>query len=196
MTIAFYTNFINHHQLHLSDELFSLTNGNYWLIELMQMPNWLKSSGYTDYSNRPYVIQAWKNESSRKMAEELCCSTDVAIFGADSIRYEIKRAQAGKLSFEVSERWLKRGILNLLSPCLIKNMWYYHTLFYRKPVYKLCASAYAAGDQYKMYSYKGRCYKWGYFTEVEDCNIRELHDSEQSNEIRIMWCSRFLKWKC
>lgn len=159
------------------------------------MFDWLKSGGYDDFSSRPYVLQAWKDDASKKKAEELCVNADVAIFGADSLDYQIIRAKTGKLSFEASERWLKKGILNLLSPRLLRNMWYYHTLFRKKPVYKLCSSAYAAGDQYKMFSFKDRCYKWGYFTRVDDYDIEASLDKRKDAVFRLMWCARFLKWK-
>lgn len=193
--IVFVSNFINHHQSLWSDELCRIMDGNYIFIETMPMFDWLKTGGYEDYSSRPYVLQAWKDDVSKKKAEELCVNADVAIFGADSLDYQIMRAKTGKLSFEASERWLKRGILNLLSPRLLRNMWYYHTLFRKKPVYKLCSSAYAAGDQYKMFSYKDRCYKWGYFTRVDDYDILASLDDRQVAEFRLMWCARFLKLK-
>lgn len=195
MQIVFYTNFINHHQVLVADELYRSSGGRYRFIETMPMFDWLKKGGYEDYSSRPYVIQAWKDDASKKKAEELCVNADVAVFGADSLDYLTMRAKTGKLSFEVSERWLKKGILNLLSPRLLRNMWYYHTLFRKKPVYKLCSSAYAAGDQYKMLSYKDRCYKWGYFTRVDDYDIEESLDKRQDAVFRLMWCARFLKWK-
>lgn len=195
MTIVFVSNFINHHQSLWSDELFKVLLGHYYFVETQKMYDWLKSGGYDDFSSRPYVLQAWKDDVSKKKAEELCVNADVAIFGADSLDYQIMRAKTGKLSFEVSERWLKKGILNLLSPRLLRNMWYYHTLFRKKPVYKLCSSAYAAGDQYKMFSYKDRCYKWGYFTRVDDYDIEASLDDRQAAEFHLMWCARFLKWK-
>lgn len=195
MTIVFVSNFINHHQSLWSDELFKVLLGHYYFVETQKMYDWLKSGGYDDFSSRPYVLQAWKDDASKKKAEELCVNADVAILGADSLDYQIMRAKTGKLSFEVSERWLKKGILNLLSPRLLRNMWYYHTLFRKKPVYKLCSSAYAAGDQYKMFSYKDRCYKWGYFTRVDDYDIEASLDKRKDAVFRLMWCARFLKWK-
>lgn len=35
MKIVFLSNYFNHHQQSLSNELFSLTNGNYYFIETM-----------------------------------------------------------------------------------------------------------------------------------------------------------------
>lgn len=194
--IVFVSNFINHHQSLCADELFRLTKGNYAFIETMPMFEWLKSGGYEDYSSRPYVIQAWKDPEAKRLADELCTSADIAIFGADSLDYEVMRAKSThKVSFEASERWLKKGILNFLSPRLIRNMWYYHTLFHKKPIYKLCSSAYAAGDQYKMFSYRDRCFKWGYFTKVEEYDIMESLEVRRKGDFKLMWCARFLKWK-
>lgn len=195
ISIVFYTNFINHHQLLLADELYLLTNHNFFLVEIQPMFEWLKKNGYSDFSSRPYVIQAWKDNIQRQKAWKLCVSADVALFGADSLNYQVERAKSGKLSFEVSERWLKRGLINVFSPRLLKNMWFYHTLFYKKPVYKLCSSAYAAGDQYKLHSYRDKCYKWGYFTKVEDLDIAAVVENRTCSSIKIMWCSRFIKWK-
>lgn len=195
MKIVFVSNFINHHQCFWSDVLYKMTGGNFVFIETMPMFEWMRPIGYDDYSLRPYVVQAWKGEAYRKKSKELCLIADVAILGANSLEYEIMRAKHGKLSFEVSERWLKRGLVNLLSPRLIRNMWYYHTLFHKKPIYKLCSSAYTAGDQYKMFSYRDRCFKWGYFTKVEEYDIMESLEVRRKGDFKLMWCARYLKLK-
>ena len=198
MTIAFYSNYINHHQVFLADEFYRLTDGNYYFVETTPVPEFRKKMGYQDYSSRPYVIQAWKNEKDLEFANKLCVEADVVMFGgATTLPFFIKRAKAGKLSFEVSERWLKRGIINILSPRLIENMWYYHTLFKYKPVYKLCCSAFSTADQYKLQSYKNKCYKWGYFTKVdEDFEVEtSTQDVSTSESTPLMWCARFLRLK-
>lgn len=198
MLIVYFSNFINHHQSLVGDELYKLTHGNFFFVELIPMFGWLRQSGYEDLSSKPYVIQAWKDENALEKANSLCLTADVALFaGHEALEYQVKRAKIGKLSFEVSERWLKRGMLNVLSPRLIKNMWYYHTIFKSKPVYKLCSSAFGARDQYKLLSYKDRCFKWGYFTKVDrnfDIESKTRLNSS-SIEIKMMWCARFLKLK-
>lgn len=196
-TIAYFSNFLNHHQKLLADQLFFTEGISFTFVETVPMYNWLKKGGYSDYSNLQYVLRAWENEDVWQRAVELAISADIALFGGPevlSLLY-VRAQSSDKLSFEVSERWLKKGFLNLFSPSLIKNMWYYHTLFGRKPVYKLCASAYAAGDQYKLFSYKDRCYKWGYFTKVDDYNVEGCLDTAQPCTMKIMWCARFLKCK-
>lgn len=196
MTIVFFSNFLNHHQALLSDELYKITNKNYYFVALSEMPDSFKRNGYPDYDDRPYLLKAYEDERNWQKAQELAVDADVALFGASSLHFEIIRAQAGKFSFEVGERWLKRGWINLFSPRLLKNLWYYHSKGWsKKPLYKLCSSAYCAGDQYLLQSFKGRCYKWGYFTKVEKEYDNKARDIDTSSLEQLMWCARFLKWK-
>ena len=196
MRIVFYSNYLNHHQVSLADELYKLTGGNYYFIETTPMPSFRKSLGYADYSYKPYLVQAWKDVESARIARQLCVDADVALFGGpETLSYQLQRAKTGKLAFEVGERWLKKGWINLLSPRLLKNMLAYHTRFRKVPMYKLCCSAYAAYDQYLLCSYRDRCYKWGYFTKVEDYDIDTLMEYKGNVPVKIMWCSRFIDWK-
>ena len=197
MTIAFFSNFLNHHQVNVADELYKMPGIDYFFVETVRMPQWLLNSGYPDLSDRPYIIKAWNSSKEKDKANKLALEADVAMFaGYEVLEYEVARAKKGKLTFDVSERWLKKGLLNILSPRLIKTQWFYYTVFRNQPVYKLCASAYAATDQHKLLSYKGKCFKWGYFPKVEELNINEILLSKRNDRtIKIMWCARFLKWK-
>ena len=198
MKIVYFSNFINHHQANVSQELYKLTNGNYTFVELCPIYDWLVKSGYPDFSEESYVLQAWKSEDNLKKALNLLLEADVALFGGpETLQYEVIRAKTGKLTFDVSERWLKRGILNILSPRLIKYFWKYYTVFAHYNVYKLCSSAFACTDHYKLHSYKNKCFKWGYFTKVDKDLEAELPTLNTSSldSITIMWCARFLKLK-
>ena len=92
---------------------------------------------------------------------------------------------------------LKRGWLNLASPRILKMLLAYHLGGWRnKSIYKLCCSAYAAIDSYKLLSFKNKCYKWGYFTQVDEKNDVEASlDVSTPGSTTLMWCSRFLVWK-
>lgn len=195
MTIAFFSNFLNHHQKPVADELYNLTGHQYTFIEVLPMPNRYKKNGYPTYTNIPYVLQAWQSEKNMQKAIDLASDVDVAVFcGPEVLSFEIIRARhTNKLTFELSERWLKKGWINLLSPRLIRNIYNYHTLFYKKPFYKLCASAYVPNDQYLLHTFYNRCYKWGYFTQVDPLNVTTI--SYDTKIIRMMWCSRFIKLK-
>lgn len=192
--IVFFSNFFNHHQALVASELYKLTDGQYAFVETMQMPDWIANSGYPEY-NEPYLIRAWKNADNAALAWKLCETADVCVFGGPEVlHYAVFRARLGKFSFEVGERALKKGWLNRLSPYLIKNQWFYHTLFRYNPFYYLCSSAFSAHDLKKLHSYKNRCYKWGYFTNVDDFN-KTLTKRKYTKRVEMMWCARFLDWK-
>lgn len=198
MRIAYFSNFINHHQANVSDQLYTLTGGSYTFVELCPIYDWLLKGGYSDLSSRPYVLQAWKSEENYRKAIELLETSDVALFGGpEALKLEVQRAKTGKLTFDVSERWLKRGWINLASPRLLKFFWYYHTVFAHRDVYKLCSSAYACGDNYKLHSFRDKCYKWGYFTKVEEFPIETSANFvvTEDDGLRLMWCARFLQLK-
>ena len=154
--------------------------------------------GGLDYSSRPYCILAGESNDAHEKALELARTADVCVFGACSQEYTVERAKQKDcgLSFEMGERWLKRGLINVLSPTLrewwINYMRYYHN----RSFYKLCSSAFVAKDDVKLGAYKGRHYKWGYFTGV-DCafDVEASTDVSTSNITPLMWCSRFLSWK-
>lgn len=198
MKIVYFSNFINHHQANVSEELYKLTNGNYKFVELCPIYDWLVKSGYPDFSGKPYVLQAWKSNENLAKSLSLLEEADVALFGGpEALQYEVLRAKTGKLTFDVSERWLKRGIINILSPRLLKYFWKYYTVFSKRNVYKLCSSAFACGDHYRLHSFKNKCFKWGYFTKVDTnfaVEARSLGTST-SESTPLMWCARFLKWK-
>ena len=195
MKLAFFSCYLNHHQAIIADELYEMTNHSFVFVATTPIPAYRLRLGYSDYSDRPYLLKAYTSEEAMRSALEISKNSEVVLFGSDSFRFQIERMKVGKLSFEVSERWLKRGLINLLSPRLLINMWYYHTLFYKKPIYKLCSSAYCANDQYLLHSFINRCFKWGYFTRIDEFDIDRSLESSSSEIISIMWCSRFLSWK-
>lgn len=197
MKIAFFSNFISHHQVHVADELYRLTDCNYTFVELEAMPDSFVKTGYPDYSSRPYVLQAWKSEDKYKQAMDLAIECDVMIIGSlIALPFEVRRCRnTDKLTFEYRERWLKKGLKNLLSPRLQRWLWYYHTLFKSKPVYTLCASAFASSDLYRLGAMKNRCYRWGYFTEVTPLDIEKRLSFRDKETLKMMWCARMIEWK-
>lgn len=192
MTITFFSVYLNHHQANLADELYNMLGSDYTFVEIAPC---LDSKGSdTDYSRRPYLLKAWESDASNKRAFDLSVNSDVCIYcGYEALSYEIPRIKKGLFTLEADERWLKRGLLNLLSPRLIRSQWYYHTTSYNKPVYKLCASAFCARDLNLMRSFKNRCYKWGYFTRVDNFDTEDIR--VKSDNFTIIWCARFLTWK-
>lgn len=197
MKVAFFGNSLNNHQVHFSDEMYKLLGKDYTFVVCVSIKK-ANLKGGKDYHDRPYCLAASENEVNKEKACSLAVSCDVAIFGANSMEYEVLRmSQANPcLSFEVGERWFKRGWINVFSPRLLYWLWCYHFgRWNKKPLYKLCSSAYAAGDHSKLFSFRGRCYKWGYFIPVENYNVEASLDVSTLKPTTIMWCARFLKLK-
>lgn len=167
MKLVFFSNSLNHHQVNVADEFYKILGQEYAFVTTIDTRK-VELKGGVDYSSRPYCIKAGNEEEAHRKAMQLARTAKVCVFGAESLAYAIERAKTPNcgLSFELSERWLKRGLINILSPRLLRSMWHYHTLFRKKPFYKLCSSAFAASDQHKLFSYPNRCFKWGYFTKT------------------------------
>lgn len=193
MTITFFLVTLNHHQVCVADELYRLIGDGFKFVELSEKCE--DKGDSTDYSTRDYLICDWLNISNHRLAMSLLLSSDICVFGGyESFKLFRIRAKKGLLSYVISERWLKKGLSNLMSPRLLPQFISYHLFLRNRPVYMLCASAFAARDFSRLYMYKGRCLKWGYFTKVSDQTISDK-DRHSNNVTTIMWCARFINWK-
>lgn len=196
MKVAFFSIVLNIHQARVADELYELTNHSFVFVELEKPEIIDNKGGNEDFSYRPYLLQMWKGGEYETKAMEVARNAEIAVFGGYlSLRFQIERLRENRLTFEMGERWLKHW-QSLFSPRLNQNIWSHHMLRWRqKPLYKLCASAYAANDQYLFHTFRDRCYKWGYFTKVEDQNIDSIISQREATSPCLMWCARFLSWK-
>ena len=192
MMLVFYSVVLNHHQAPLADEFFQNLGRDFVFVETTNLGD--TKGANEDYSCRPYLLRAWENGQCFQKALDMAQTADVCVFGGDdSMPYLKARMAKGLLSFQIGERWLKRGWINILSPRLQKFFFNYKVLGWsNKPLYKLCASAFTASDDHKLDIYKGKHFKWGYFTTVENVKVSK---EEVRLSFRIMWCARFLKWK-
>lgn len=188
MTVTFFINYLNHHQVFLGDELYKLLGDGFRFVATMPQ-NRKELKGGKDYSDRPYLIQAGINDGVQRLIGRLIDESDVCVFGACSQQYAVRRSRG--LSFEVGERWLKKGPLNILS-CSFAKWAKNYSLYYRKrQFYKLCAGGFVAKDDEALGCYKGRHYKWGYFTDVDNILLESQHDCRN----KIIWAGRFIKLK-
>lgn len=195
MQIVFVTNFINHHQIHVADEIYKLIGDDYTFVATVPMPDSFIKNGYPDYTDRPYLLKAYENTENKVKAKELFLTSDIAILGAAPTEYILPRIKQNKITFRYSERWFKEGNHMLLNPLRIYNLFKDHTIYRNKPLYMLCASAYTANDVSKVFAYPNKCYKWGYFTQAQDLPIENLIKNKRSKTIKIIWVARFIDWK-
>lgn len=192
MKVTFFINYLNHHQLPVADEMYKILGDDFHFVATYpRNPEELK--GGIDYSDRPYCLLPAERKTDYPKAHQLNIESDVCVFGAGNLDWERERATTDKLSFEISERWFKRGLINILSPRLIKWWWLYQTKLRKKPFYKLCASAFTASDCNKLLTFRNRCFKWGYFTHLPEYSPRLNKTAD--NIIRIMWCGRLIPLK-
>lgn len=197
MKLVFYSLILNNHQANVADELWEQTGHSYCFVELANLQAEHRKGDTHDYGDRPYYLRAWQSDADYSKAMELAVTAECCVFsGVQALPFQKERMKLGLLSFDMGERWLKRGFINLFSPAILKMFLAYHIgRWDKKPIYKLCCSAFAAGDQYKLFTYRGRCYKWGYFTRVDRIDFEICRDNSTSNITPLMWCARYLMWK-
>lgn len=192
MKIVFVSNYFNHHQRYLSDELFILTNGEYHFIATSKMSEERKKIGYKNDNTPSYVILAYESEYAKEKSMELILSADVVIAGSAPEKMFTQRISNGNLVFRYSERPLKKGD-NILKyfPRMIR--WNQKNPK-NKPIYMLCSSAYTSLDYTKYHVFKNKMFKWGYFPQfITYDNVENLIRQKDKNS--IIWCGRFLDWK-
>lgn len=188
MKIVFISNYFNHHQSALSDALWEKTGGHYIFVETCGVPQGRKQLGYIPLQ-REYILRLKESEG---LIRQRIREADLVIAGSAPEFLVRERLKTGKLLFRYGERPLKNGLeLRKYLPRLLR--WHGRNPFW-KPIYLLCASAYAVGDYAKFGLFQNRAYKWGYFTEVETySSVDELMAEKETAQ--ILWCGRFLDWK-
>lgn len=193
MRLAFYINYLNHHQVALTDAFYNVLGEEFVCVCTKPVDNSELKGGF-DYSSRKYCINATDSQVEYDMAISYARSSEICIFGADSMNFAVERSKYNPsgLSFEMGERWFKKGILNFFSPRFLRWLYNYHRYFKKSNFYRLCSSAFAAKDVNLFGAYINKCLKWGYFINVDEFEpALKITDSP----LRIMWCSRFLSWK-
>ena len=198
MKLAFYINYLNHHQVALTDALYDKL-GHDFVCVCTRPVKTSELKGGADCSDRVYCINATDSKDSYNSAMIYARESEVCIFGADSLMFAIERAKNNLtgISFEVGERWFKKGYVNALSPRFLRWLFIYYKYFRKSNFYRLCAGAFVSKDLNFVGAYKNKCFKWGYFTKIDnsDSYIQSQPHLVQDEMFRIMWCSRFLRWK-
>lgn len=193
MTITFLTNIVNHHQIHVADELYKFCGRGYTYVAFEPLPDWLRKGGYQELE-RPYILNAYENKENLIKAKTIAYESDIVIIGSAPEYLVKKRLMDNKITFHYSERWFKNISYRLLSPRLWAYILNNHVRYRNKRSYMLCASAFTAHDVNSVFAYPHKCFKWGYFTKVDDIDIKTILAAKRG-KCRIMWCARFLKLK-
>lgn len=195
MKITFISNYINHHQIPLSNALYELLEGNYHFIQTEPMEEDRVKMGWkAEVDNLPYVIKYYEKE---KECQQLLLDSDVVIFGGvDDESYIKSRLEKGLFTVRYFERIYKTGQWRRLSPKGLIKKYNDHIRYRKQEVYLLCAGGYVADDFHLIKAYPDKMLKWGYFPENYKYDIECLLNEKQHNQIPILlWTGRMLWWK-
>ena len=193
MKIAFFSNYMNHHQLPFSNALIELAE-SYHFVATKPIPEKKLKFGYADMNNLPFIVRAYEPNLHNRV-NDLLTESDVVIFGDGIDNYIPQRMQHDKLSFLFSERFFKKGWWQRFKPTTRKRIARKTSAFNGKNYHLLCAGAYVAGDA-RSTGFKNNCYRWGYLPEVEKYDADHLLGKKQSQAcVKLLWVGRFLPWK-
>ncbi|MBQ8946427.1 MAG: glycosyltransferase family 4 protein [Lachnospiraceae bacterium] len=194
MKFTFVSNYMNHHQQPFCDAMYSALGKDFTFVATMPMEKERVEMGWDESLSRlPYVRLLYEDPS----AEQLIYDSDAVLLGWTG-REDIaqKRLMSGKVTMRVSERLYREGRNRAISPRGLIAKYREHIRFRKKPVYMLCAGAYAAADFDLIRAYPGKLLKWGYFPPFIENSEKDIDAKLDSPElIRIVWVGRFIPLK-
>lgn len=194
MKIAFFSNYLSHHQSAVSEAFYKLLDENYRFIACTPVPQGRKELGYQDMHQKEYVIRAYESQEERNKARSWCLESDVIIHGSAPEIFAEKRIKLGLPVFRYSERVFKSGLIHMFGPRARKNLRLRHVQYKNKPMYMLCASAYTAKDMSRVGAYKNKAFRWGYFPEVKTYEDIDALIA-QKEPASILWVARLIELK-
>ncbi len=195
MKVTFVSNYINHHQIPLSNVLYEHLGDNYTFIQTEPMEEERIRLGWNPEDVPPYVRYAYEECEA---CEKLILDSDVVIWGGLEDETMLQpRLQAVKPILRYSERLYKTGQWKAVSPRGLRKKYLDHTRYRKAQVYLLCAGAYVASDFHIVRAYPDKMMKWGYFPECKEHEIEKLWEEKEYTDEKkeILWAARFIDWK-
>ena len=200
ITLTIVSNYINHHQIPMSNELYDKLGDNFTFIQTEPMEEDRVKMGWgSEVAAIPYLKLFYEDENECK---RLIMDSDVVIFGGVEDESYIKpRLNAGKIVIRASERLYREGQWKSISPRGRKKKYEDHTKYNNSPVYLLCHGAYVASDFDIVRAYPEKKFMWGYFPEFKTYDVDKLFELKHNNNaaagtmVRILWAGRFLELK-
>ena len=189
MFIVFLSNFFNHHQKGISDELYRKTD-KFSFISTSEMSEERKLLGYHNGTS-PCYVHKYSSEYKKQLRRDIRMCDVLIIGSAPAFLFFPHLLSPNKITIRYSERPFKT------KSTLLKRIYRYFKYsvlrFIENNVFLLSAGAYTAGD-YNQYSlYKETAFKWGYFPETKHYKIEDVIKNKHRRS--ILWCGRFIDWK-
>lgn len=194
MKITFVSNYINHHQIPLSNALYERLGKDYCFVQTMPMEEERVAMGWSvDVAALPYVRCLYDDEyvCRRAIAE-----SDVVLLGwTEREDIEAERLRSGKMTIRVSERLYREGQWKAVSPRGLLAKYKEHTRYRKRDVYLLCAGAYTASDFHLIGAYPNKMFRWGYFPETRIYTEEKFASMKPEGPLQIVWAGRFIPLK-
>ena len=194
MTITTVSNYINHHQIPLSNEFYQALGDGYHFIQTEPMEEERVKMGWgAGLASCPYLVQYYEQP---EYAKKLILESDIVIFGGvDDESYIEERLQQGKIVIRSSERLYKDGQWKAISPRGLVKKYHDHTQYRNKQVYLLCDGGYVASDFHIVRAYPDKMFTWGYFPKVEKYDLEQLFVDKEREIPELLWTGRFVDFK-
>ena len=188
MKFIFLSNFFNHHQVELCDELFVLVNKDFLFIETEPMPQERVLLGYTKIY-RNYVITFTEFYNNKDYYQKQINSCEILMVGSVDISLIKTRIKNNGFIYKYSERLFKSKRDIIKFPLRV-----FKTKELGNNSYLLCASSFCKRDYNLLNLYKNRAYKFGYFPPFEEFN-NHSHINSKRKSLSFLWCGRLINWK-
>lgn len=192
MKITMISNYINHHQMPFSGEMYKRLGDDYCFIQTEPMEEERSNMGWgVDEEEIPYLKLAYKDEEECRRRIMDC---DLLIAGwQDREDLILPRLEAGKLTLRSSERLYREGQWKAVSPRGLLRKYKEHTRFRKlDSAHLLCAGAYVPSDFNIVKAYPGKMYKFGYFPEFRPLDYSK---KPSMDTIEMIWAGRFIPLK-
>lgn len=194
MQIVFYSNFLNLHQLPLCIEFSKHSEIQFTFVACEKIPQERLDMQYQDLDSQyPFVLKAYSSKTNYEYALKLAETADVVIHGAAPNIYLENRLKKNKITFKFCERSLKKGTWRRFIPITYKKIYDGYIRYRKKSFWVLCASAYASNDLRLCGFPVDKCFKWGYFPELEQLDPEEIWKHKKPNS--ILWVGRNIPCK-
>ena len=198
MKLTFVSNYINHHQIPVSTELYKKLGEDYCFIQTEPIEQERVKMGWEEKKGLPYVVNYYEYQ---RYCDMLIMDSDVVVFGGtDDESYIQPRLAAKKLVIRYSERLYKTGQWKAISPRGLRKKFIDHTRYWRSQVYLLCAGGYVPSDFNIIKAYPNKMLKWGYFPETKQIDVDKTlalkqEVSDKWDAVTMLWAGRFIDWK-
>lgn len=187
--ILFISTFLSPHIKPLCDYLYEHTKSEFRYIQTMQLTAERKAMGYEFNEKIPYLMNYadCKEECSELIENAECVILNP---GSADVMLVKERIKNNKVTFFISERIFKIGIIKFLDPRVLKTAKVILS-GRKKKLFLLCLGGFVGKDYRKLGFCKDKIYRFGYFPDLY--NTQKTYRNNE--KIELVWVGRMISWK-